>query len=593
MAQPGDATHAPSTSAGARSVAWLRAHLMWLVLLVPVLTYLHEARRFGRWIVDDAGITFAYARSVADGLGVIQQPGVPPVEGFSNPLWMFALAIGKLLGMFDSGRTLGSVPDYVWYPKLLGFACFVAGLGVMQRGARPVFGANKALIIAALAGTLLALDPSYVGWANSGLENPLHGLIVVAMAATLAAATYEGRLGVGRFPLHMAVLALFAALSRPDGLIYAGAYPLVLLFASQEAFLLRIRRALSGYVLPLAALLLLALLLRYAIFHAWIPNTALAKAQKLPTLADLEGIADLVVYPGLVFSFCAVAIVSIAVAATTCQAQDRSRRHALGSAIVPLFLAVAAFGVLKKDWMGNLRFATPVWTSGAFVFAWALFYILESDRFGVRTRVATGLIALVGLSASLHVMSGKMTAFSARPTLPMCYVADQYRIFNIYGDRLGIRKGTFALPDLGGSLLTSRYVLFDTAGLTDPNVARLLAQGDNAGATNYLLTVVKPTFFHRHGGWSAALERNPRFKADYLDLYMNHDFVRRDAVVGKEAAIATLRKDALRLRPGAQQYYRDHPRYSCGDRLIPGSLPDPRVLVDAKARPPSLVRPRQ
>ena len=58
---------------------------------LPLLLLVAHALLFGEWIVDDAGITFAYARNLVDGHGLVSQPGLPPVEGFSNFLWMLTL----------------------------------------------------------------------------------------------------------------------------------------------------------------------------------------------------------------------------------------------------------------------------------------------------------------------------------------------------------------------------------------------------------------------------------------------------------------------------------------------------------------------
>ena len=44
------------------------------------------------WMVDDAGITLSYARSIAHGLGPIPQVAATPVEGYSSPLWIFIVA---------------------------------------------------------------------------------------------------------------------------------------------------------------------------------------------------------------------------------------------------------------------------------------------------------------------------------------------------------------------------------------------------------------------------------------------------------------------------------------------------------------------
>ena len=44
------------------------------------------------WLVDDAAISFAYARNLARYGVLAPQPGAMPVEGFSNPLWVAIIA---------------------------------------------------------------------------------------------------------------------------------------------------------------------------------------------------------------------------------------------------------------------------------------------------------------------------------------------------------------------------------------------------------------------------------------------------------------------------------------------------------------------
>ena len=64
--------------------------------IVPAAIFGLHAAVFGGWLIDDAGITLAYARNVALGHGIVAQPGLTPVEGYSNPLWM-ALFVPLLL----------------------------------------------------------------------------------------------------------------------------------------------------------------------------------------------------------------------------------------------------------------------------------------------------------------------------------------------------------------------------------------------------------------------------------------------------------------------------------------------------------------
>ena len=67
------------------------------LLILPV--YLLHTWRFN-FLCDDAFISFRYARNLADGLGLRFNPGEsPPVEGFSNFLWVLALSVFEGLGL--------------------------------------------------------------------------------------------------------------------------------------------------------------------------------------------------------------------------------------------------------------------------------------------------------------------------------------------------------------------------------------------------------------------------------------------------------------------------------------------------------------
>ena len=73
--------------------------LVWI--LVPFAAYVGLVALLGDWIIDDAGISFAYARNLAEGHGLVSQPGRVPVEGFSNFLWVLACVPFLWTGAFD------------------------------------------------------------------------------------------------------------------------------------------------------------------------------------------------------------------------------------------------------------------------------------------------------------------------------------------------------------------------------------------------------------------------------------------------------------------------------------------------------------
>jgi hypothetical protein len=91
-------------------------------------------------------------------------------------------------------------------------------------------------------------------------------------------------------------------------------------------------------------------------------------------------------------------------------------------------------------------------------------------------------------------------------------------------------------------------------------VARTL-WGDRGAFHDYVFAEARPTFILTHGIWTviAALETDPRFQRDYLPLSLEGNpveltmpvghlrqggiFVRREAVAGKEAAVAAIRAE--------------------------------------------------
>ena len=65
-------------------------------------------------MIDDSFISFRYAENLAGGHGPVYNPGDPPVEGYSNLLWVLALAALSAMG-------LGTVVAAKW----LGILCAV------------------------------------------------------------------------------------------------------------------------------------------------------------------------------------------------------------------------------------------------------------------------------------------------------------------------------------------------------------------------------------------------------------------------------------------------------------------------------------
>jgi hypothetical protein len=554
---------------------WLgAAAVTWSALLVGI-----QGARLGRWIVDDAGISFAYARSLAEGHGPVVQAGAPPVEGYSNPTWVALLAIGRWLGLFDHGAWFG-VPDYVLYPKALALLCvigilfcfYAACLAVLPGAARR----RAAALVTAAAGTLPAFVPTFVIWTFSGLENPFYAFLITAVAVLLLRSVTGGldRLLSRRTALVAGALVGLAALTRPDGLIYAAVYPLVVLLLVDRSRLREAIRPVGFFALTALGLPAVYEVWRRFEFGRWLANTAVAKAQASPQASELNRVSDVLQYPGLVLSLLAVAVVAAGLVAVP------DLRRPLTALLVPLALALVAYSVLNADWMGQLRFSTPIWPLG--VLATALCTARLIVRPGLRRR--TGLAgAFAGALYLAWGVTGAMLGDSAtRPVVPLCVVANENgELFNEFADLAGIQQGSLLLPDLGGTALTSRLRLRDTAGLVDAAVADYIHKGDGPGLRDYIFDTMRPTFIQTHGAWSPTLMAGPAFDArmlrDYTQIYPagpavpsgSSDWVRTSALQDP-TAVAKLRSYAAKAVPGQAEYEKRTPVGDCSDRLSVG-----------------------
>ncbi|MEV0251782.1 hypothetical protein AB0H76_34695 [Nocardia sp. NPDC050712] len=509
-------------------------------VLGGVLVLAWQAARYGQWLVDDAGITFAYARSVAGGLGPVLQPGAESVEGFSNPTWLVVLVVGDWLGLFDRG-TLFGVADFVVYPKAVALLCCAGILVACYLAARRV--SRWPALVTFATGVVLAAIPSFVIWCFSGLENSLFALAVCALAVHLFLAVLDERLWTPAVAVTAGAIAAFAALTRPDGLIYLAAYPLVaLILIRRELWLTGLRHVLySGiaFTIPFGAYLLW----RISEFGRLVANTAVAKHQAMPTAHDLTRAGELVQYAGAPAVIAAVGVVGLALAA------PGRWRDGVVALLVPLALAMVAYCVLQPDWMAQFRFATPVWALGAFIVVISAAELLA--RLRTRGRLLVALTLVGALIPSGVALADAAESYRADSDVPLCWIAERFgRYVNGYADIIGLQQGSLLAPDMGGSSLTSRLRLIDMAGLTESRIADIYAGTEDISLEDYIFEERKPTFVHTHGAWLLnGLTNDPRMSRDYYQIQgfrdassgADEDWVRKE-VVRDEQQLQQLRQ---------------------------------------------------
>lgn len=268
-----------ANSPGAGRQAGLRARpLVAVVVGLVVLGWLVLGfRQFLREPVyfDDSFISFHYARSLAEGHGLVFNAEDGPIEGFTNLGWVLVLA-GLAKG--------GLAPETA--ARVLGLLCFALVLVLHWRVLTKL--APRALAAlggAALVGTLV-IPYGLAAMAGTGLETPAMSMLAVALAALLLNEQKEKGLGTSRIVL-ITVLAFSAILTRLDGGLFVGAFGAVLLARSAvTSGPLRVRASRAFRtglaLLPTAALLGLLLVWKLWYFGEILPNTYYAKSADMP-----------------------------------------------------------------------------------------------------------------------------------------------------------------------------------------------------------------------------------------------------------------------------------------------------------------------
>ncbi|MDD9943506.1 MAG: hypothetical protein OXU20_20870 [Myxococcales bacterium] len=208
--------------------------------------------------IDDAYISFRYARNLVEGHGLVWNAG-ERVEGITNLLWTLCIAAGMALGA-EAGTVAHAMSLLCGVGALvLCYATAREGLPERQRAA------------AGVAPWLLLSTVAFPIWARSGLEAPM-----VALWSALAAWAL-----VTERPWLATLAVSLACLTRPDGILLV---PPLLVWGvadPREGFKRMVRRA-----APHAAVVALALVaisgFRFAYYGAPLPNTFYAKVGGIP-----------------------------------------------------------------------------------------------------------------------------------------------------------------------------------------------------------------------------------------------------------------------------------------------------------------------
>lgn len=533
-----------------------------LAVTGPLIIYTIFASMLSEWLIDDAGISFVYARNLAAGHGLVYQPGTIPIEGYSNPLWIFLMTPFFLVGIFDPFIT----------SKIVSLIFVALSFWLMHKLIQNITGTK--FIPSLIALMFLATNSSFVIWTASGLENPLFAFLIIFLLFSIV--NLELRNFSNDYDsLCIGLIIGCISLTRPDGIVYATVYPLFLIAAFFQHKMVDWRRAFQNfgaYLLGFTVTFGTYFIFRILYFGDIYPNTYYVKGGAKITMSvtmsaltlqqpfliklqillqSLLGQTLWLLIPFIVILWVLVVVI-----------KDKQWLRSV-TVLYMCGLSCFTYLILINDWMGEFRLATAFFPLLFVLLPVAIYQLYELAKLKkIYKLVLIGLSVVLLTAFSINKHYNRLGKFANALPASFSSIGERFGDqFNRYADYLELENASLLLPDIGGTLYYSKLRIHDLAGLCDPAIAKF-SKSDLTDFYNYVFEELKPTFIHTHGAYTATfkLPLDERFNADYVgirtyedkyaekilkQIVLSGNFVRRDATVGKKEILRAMQDRSL------------------------------------------------
>ena len=302
-------------------------------------------------LFDDQMISMRYAKNLADGFGLVWNPGELPVEGYSNLLWVLIMSVVHLFNIPDN---LVSLPV-----QFIGAVCHT--LAIILAGKIAMIFSNGDRRVKILSMIFTAFYLPIITWALQGTETSLITVLLLFAIYILFSP------GINNIKALLPAVILLGL--RPDMITYYAIITVYAIIVSKNR-----RKDVSLWLSTGILVLILLLAFRFSYYGELFPNTYYLKMTGYPFVSRL--------LRGLAYSFKFILLFNpiIFLLPFFFYRKYRDRRQAgllLTLPIVQIFYSIYVGGDAWEWWGGSNRFLSPAIPGFFIVLSVALNYYSE------------------------------------------------------------------------------------------------------------------------------------------------------------------------------------------------------------------------
>ncbi len=330
---------------------WLRQNRKSVIFLTIAILVL--IAWYNRFILDDAFISFRYARNLAQGNGLVWNVG-EYVEGYTNFLWTILMSLSFIFGI-----------DPIIFSYILGLIFFTLSLWFSYKSMELLLQSSTQAILGII---LLGTNYTFSSYATSGLETQMQAFLFVISIYYLIKFVQGER----NFKLlfSLSLLESAAMLTRPDSFILIFITSIVIIWVLVKNYddkKIIIQKS-SYFFLPMILIIGIWLVWKISYYGSIIPNTYYAKTVNI---VYIFGIYYLHKFFTVYFFFPELIMLILLIPSII-----KKRYYSIIILISLVFLWLAYIIKIDGDFM-EFRFIVPIMPFIILLTIWLLFEIIN------------------------------------------------------------------------------------------------------------------------------------------------------------------------------------------------------------------------